>query len=1488
MAENIIDSLTQSEKVNNPALKQKRDAMRENTELYDVQSGDAIAKIARDHGIADYSDLLALNHLMREDNFKSKGKMGTNITIRPWDPVKNTGDQIYVPKDPKKFQADIEWIRKISDAIAMNEKVAKGDVKALSKEINERIFPWFRQSIGMNRLNDGLLGNMNASLQLSGPRQVDPKFQKDASCAHYYRQDIRSAFNIGDMPPEWKKFMNTGNIDAWQLPARLLQLKDNGKNEFIQRENFMNFFDTSKFGARISPVPVEKQGEYARAMVALNSSLEKNPNAINTAIPVYYRYSKFQLRGLAESHTKGEEHYNTHMMRYVGSTPSTFPAHEWGEVHSDGTITPFGGDKKRLEKEISSLSGTLVGEKATYENQKKTLLEYIKNEFPKHTFTIDKKLIEYSKGGKTEEERTALKKEMESLFNSGNIELVKTRLSKIIRWPVDDENAKLLIHWQKNKQKVSEGLKQMEQILENKKVEEYPYFNPDDLSAILLSSSRVSGILTSYNNAVKKIKSLQEHIISANGKVKESKNEEKNREKIQKEAREQITKITPELQKAKLEYEKTKQRFLESLNEWKNPELKTWFDGFDVMVKKHFWPNGGSRADTLIDWFHSGKFSDDFRIQMKMTEGDFNYLKTIFLNREKIRKNISSLQARLGTASDALPEIHIDGMEKIFGNNQIVQALAAYNMSTIKVNEHTATIQGLKEKIKIKKEITVVDYLLNFLQQRADYGTSALKQEGRKQILDGLTMYAGAVQMKVSGKIINITEELKKPEKNRVKVNPEDIIEFSGPVMSDGFHMQNLKDPVERAKMQGRQRYFFELLATQTFFPSEVIEPTPDSLMHQTKFRKATDSVKTKGSYSLNSGDTLEHAIKRLIPIQERAEFDKLDPNAPTNYQQEHKKLLQKYYALQIKGLQMLGYMQSEDVLNPGAIKINQGIPYFDTIDLSKQFWSYIAGVKTKRKENITELAKYREFINVQTLPGDTMGIFYSRIAGYSQTYTNHSAKYPNIAAVAGLNDFLKKEFLQRLLKTSLTNVNDKDITNMLQDGKVRSGYSFVFRLTDINRIVGELKNVSYTPSTESILKPVDRDIIRMVIPMEQNRNIIRSTMYVEGYEYENWKDYTPNWSSRFGKRMLEKYPFLQNFKDINSYGDFQVRWLEDLQYGFGEEFITKKQVENALSLFSRTDVQSYMKSTPVENRSAIASDFATIEKIKLILSQKNPTKEDFKMLSKYLIEIIRLDDGTSDNIVGKFIGASLINEKMNGHFQKLDGMLQSVGEPIETINSDAKQMQRYEDSIYLINNLGEMRVALGFAENYLYRILEGTQIIEKNGGHLQYAGIEREKGRSLKYGRRVFLEHVKFITDQVDKSKQLLGGTTPEVRITGGILHFGINVQEIALNATMQRGALSEKIRSTTHPEERASLEKELNNSYLREDTLILKEIYALLSDPEFRKTAQWFNIDTSFLPTKWEILANDAFRFKFFNHVRKGEKFEKMAALKTEKEHG
>ena len=109
-------------------------------------------------------------------------------------------------------------------------------------------------------------------------------------------------------------------------------------------------------------------------------------------------------------------------------------------------------------------------------------------------------------------------------------------------------------------------------------------------------------------------------------------------------------------------------------------------------------------------------------------------------------------------------------------------------------------------------------------------------------------------------------------------------------------------------------------------------------------------------------------------------------------------------------------------------------------------------------------------------------------------------------------------------------------------DGKVPPRTKFILHIAQVNAILGELKNISYTPSTETILKPVDRDVIRMIVPTEQNRNIIRSTLFVESYEYDNGQSKLQKGMSRFAKNTLEAMPILQNIKSINSYGDFQVR----------------------------------------------------------------------------------------------------------------------------------------------------------------------------------------------------------------------------------------------------------------------------------------------------------------------------------------------------------
>lgn len=156
----------------------------------------------------------------------------------------------------------------------------------------------------------------------------------------------------------------------------------------------------------------------------------------------------------------------------------------------------------------------------------------------------------------------------------------------------------------------------------------------------------------------------------------------------------------------------------------------------------------------------------------------------------------------------------------------LAKAIADYNLSVARVNRVSGEIDSREATLRNKKELTVVDHLLNILQQRADYSREALTKIGRARILEGLKMYIKTVHLKVDGESVDIEAELTKNPKDMLKISPDSIFEFSGPLMDDGFHMENHPNPVERDKMQGRQRFFFELLTTQAFFPSESIAPT--------------------------------------------------------------------------------------------------------------------------------------------------------------------------------------------------------------------------------------------------------------------------------------------------------------------------------------------------------------------------------------------------------------------------------------------------------------------------------------------------------------------------------------------------------------------------------------------------------------------------------------------------------------------------------------
>lgn len=164
-----------------------------------------------------------------------------------------------------------------------------------------------------------------------------------------------------------------------------------------------------------------------------------------------------------------------------------------------------------------------------------------------------------------------------------------------------------------------------------------------------------------------------------------------------------------------------------------------------------------------------------------------------------------------------------------------MKVLGDYNKSVENVNRADQNIALNEEKLKIKNEISVIDYMASFLQQRGDYSQRVMTEAGKKQMIAGMKDYASLIHLKVNGANVDLAAEFKLPISKRMKITPEDTIEITGPMMIDGLHMFN-SDGDRAGKMNTRTRFFFEFAVSGVFLPTELLEPGETSSFRKEKF----------------------------------------------------------------------------------------------------------------------------------------------------------------------------------------------------------------------------------------------------------------------------------------------------------------------------------------------------------------------------------------------------------------------------------------------------------------------------------------------------------------------------------------------------------------------------------------------------------------------------------------------------------------------------
>lgn len=309
----------------NPEILAQRETLKKNSKEYVVEQGDTVAKIASKSGLENYVDLVNFNRLLGNP-LAEKGGSGKNFTIR-------AGDVVYVPEDSKAFSESLGKIRRISEAMAESERIAKKDVSILRKEAVRGIFPDRPESLGTSLLS-GFAGSQERALDPELPRIVDIARQKNVSCANLVRTLMAYSVNPKDLSKEERAFFRKQNVDAWMLPEELRKIG------FEQKHSLLSTFDPSRVGEP-DPFYPEKRADYEKGIMEMGKYLESQGKPFSL-VPIYFRHSNY--RGVVAAYNRGkpegERHYNTHQSMFLRNAEVRVMAHEVPEI-KDGQRIPF-------------------------------------------------------------------------------------------------------------------------------------------------------------------------------------------------------------------------------------------------------------------------------------------------------------------------------------------------------------------------------------------------------------------------------------------------------------------------------------------------------------------------------------------------------------------------------------------------------------------------------------------------------------------------------------------------------------------------------------------------------------------------------------------------------------------------------------------------------------------------------------------------------------------------------------------------------------------------------------------------------------------------------------------------------------------------------------------------------------------------------------------------------------------------------------------
>ncbi len=1439
MGKNPEISLSNQEDILSMELAKQKNELLANTQSYVIQKWETIASIAQKLWIHQYTDLLLLNTTL-----------GRDIPMRGKNPLIRVNDEIYIPKDTTLFSQTFERVRKLIEAEQLSARVANHDRSVLKKNLRDAIFPKNPVSIGPKML-EWFIEAQEASFNPRLPRIVDHSRQENVSCANLIRTLMTQSIHMGDASRAEKTFFQKQNVDAWMLPSYMREIG------FLPKVSLMDAFDGNKILEQ-NPIKEWQEESYKKRVIELWKTLETS--APFSLVPLYFTGSHWKWEVARWNAGKEEKHYNTHQSMLLWNANLTLKAHEVPLVQN-GKLASFWDDTKRITLELANQEWLLVQMQKWIDGKRKKLLDVLdfdqNKELSRKANAIDAVIRRYGNSF-PEDVREWKIAALKSLFESENKERIKTELAKIIRYPVTEEDANYIVALQSRKRRIHAWVEAIHSQLEKTPHSEISRHTFEGLSEEISAIPSIKQSIGQYLSSLESIRTTEQAIAQKKTEIQTISEQKVARVKELEQANLENIELGRSIGTKRDEHKKIEQRLLDVLNPAKNEELQTYLSFLENKAKD---VSGESERKRKL-FLKAIQVDDRLTLERVFWQSreDQKELRARYLATEKTKASISEIRSQLTSNSG----IRVIAGEKLAAlrsaSPQIEEALSNYNESAEGILQMEKKILQNKEKLEKKEELPITAFLVHFVASRADY-SSAWTKLWSTQIEKHLEEYSDLIHLSINGKPVSLKEEWKKPKKEQIQISPEDQISLSGPLMVDGWHLANSEDKDERANMNARSRFFFELIGTGKLLPTELIEPNKESIFRRESYNNPASWLKTKWVYDLRFAreadgsfkrdthgrkisENIESVLKTVIPQFEKEAFANLDLT-----KEEDRKLyeerLQAFYSRQIKALELSGYLQSETELNNGSTNVNRSIPYFETTGVNTLFREYVQSAREKQWKQALETAPFRSHIEYTVFPGDSSGTIINGIMKELRLKIWQSGKYENISLVEGMNLIFSRALVEKIIDQSLrthSQITGKDVLA----GKAPMGFHVKIHLNDVNALLAEMKGqIQDTTSVDSILKPHDRSLLDVAIQNPYNRSLVKQVLVLESYERPTEQWYKPEWLRRKVKQSLES----ESLKSpINSYGDFQIR-IKWLSSGWNKEWPTRAHIARAIEKLDSKEIRDYMYANA---RSWIASDMEKVDTIKWYLAKKDLEKSDFEDLTRTLLGLFRLDDGKNENMVGKIIAASLMEDKLNIHAVKLDGIMEKIGEDRLKPDDTPDRISWFNNTLLLMNNLGERKVLYGLTENYILRILENLQILKENGKALTAPEIETKFfSGAMVYGPQTFIRHIGAIRDQIALSLEPKERSTPELAIYHGLMAFNNRVYEIETK----------------------------NISNKEKEVELISTIYAFLSDKELRWHLDNYAFDaknpearisSSILPKASELSGN-SFRNGFFNYPRK-----------------